>query len=73
MMGHHQDPHCSSSDGGANEMPCSSDEASLLFPAPPATGSAAVVRTLQPFDISTDSQGEKKAFLFFFFVPLTLK
>ncbi|XP_027771148.1 growth-regulating factor 3-like isoform X2 [Solanum pennellii] len=51
MMGHHQDLHCS--DGGANKMLCSTDEASLLPPPP----SAAVVRSLQPFDVVTNSQG----------------
>lgn len=72
MMGHHQDLHCSSSsDGGAKKMPFFSDEASLLPPAPPPP-SAAVVRSLQPFDVATNSQG-KKAFLFFSFVPMTLK
>lgn len=50
-MGHHQDVHCS--DGGANKMLCSTDEASLLPPPP----SAPVVRSLQPFDVATNSQG----------------
>ncbi|MCD9642697.1 hypothetical protein HAX54_029604 [Datura stramonium] len=65
MMGHRhhqQDPHRPSSDG-ANKMPSSSEyhnvysDASLLPAPPPATGGAAVVRTLQPFDISTNSPG----------------
>lgn len=45
-------------------MPCSIDEASLLLPAPPPAATGGGARTLQPFDISTNSQG-KKAFLFF--------
>ncbi|CAN4089475.1 unnamed protein product [Withania somnifera] len=61
VMGHHQDPYPSSSDG-VYKMPYSSehqnvysDDASVLLPA--TAGGAAVVRTLQPFDISTNSQG----------------
>ncbi|KAM3319709.1 growth-regulating factor 8 isoform X1 [Capsicum chacoense] len=55
MMGHHHQ------DGGASKMPCSSehqnvysDEASIVLP-PVTAGGSAVVRTLQPFDISTNN------------------
>ncbi|XP_060203977.1 growth-regulating factor 2-like isoform X1 [Lycium barbarum] len=69
MMGHHQDPHRPSSDGDgdngggesgptpnhnkANKMPCYNLYSDAVVH--PATGDASVVRTLQPFDISTNS------------------
>lgn len=72
MMGHHHQ------DDGANKMPCSSehqnvysDEASIVLP-PVTAGGSAVVRTLQPFDISTNNSQGKKGFLCFPLCPLDL-
>ncbi|CAN4085637.1 unnamed protein product [Withania somnifera] len=65
MTGHHQDPYRSSSDGGheANKMPCSSEHQNVYSDGsvflPHIGGGAAVVRTLQPFDTSTNSPGRK--------------